>query len=77
MALLSSITVFKKTYKKQQILLFLILFVYFGVYLFIEIMPRYAYPLQIYEAILSTITLGYILEKKQKKVGKDNGQNRG
>lgn len=77
MALLSSITIFKKTYKNPQILIFLILFVYFGVYLFIEIMPRYAYSLQIFEAILSIITLGYILEnKQQKKAGGNNDKTR-
>lgn len=75
MALLSSITLFKKTYKKEQILILSILFVYFGVYLFIEVMPRYAYSLQIFESLLATITLGYILEnKKIRKVGEHHAK---
>ena len=77
MSLLSAITLFKKTYKKEQILILLILFIYFGVYLFIEVMPRYAYSLQIFEALLATITLGYILDnKKISKVGDHHAKAR-
>lgn len=77
MSLLSAITLFKKTYKKEQILILLILFVYFGVYLFIEVMPRYAYSLQIFEALLASITLGYILDnKKISKVGDHHAKSR-
>lgn len=77
MSLLSAITLFKKTYKKEQILILLILFIYFGVYLFIEVMPRYAYSIQIFEALLATITLGYILEKKKiSKVGEHHAKSR-
>jgi 4-amino-4-deoxy-L-arabinose transferase-like glycosyltransferase len=77
MSLLSAITLFKKTYKKEQILILLILFVYFGVYLFIEVMPRYAYSLQIFEALLASITLGYILDnKKISKVGDHHAKTR-
>lgn len=77
MSLLSAITLFKKTYKKEQILILLILFVYFGVYLFIEVMPRYAYSLQIFEALLASITLGYILDnKKISKVGDHHAKAR-
>lgn len=77
MSLLSAITLFKKTYKKEQILILLILFIYFGVYLFIEVMPRYAYSIQIFEALLATITLGYILEKKKtSKVGDHHAKAR-
>lgn len=77
MALLSSITFFKKKAKDPQVLLTLILFVYFGVYLLIEVMPRYAYPMQILEAILACITLGYILDnKKENKVGEHHGKIR-
>ena len=65
MSLLSAITLFKKTYKKEQILILLILFVYFGVYLFIEVMPRYAYSLQIFEALLASITLACIFVNKK------------
>ena len=77
MSLLSCITLFKKNYKKEQILIYAILFVYFGVYLFIEVMPRYAYSLQIFESLLAIITLGYILDnKKENKVGEHHGKNR-
>ena len=77
MSLLSAITLFKKTYKKEQTLILLILFVYFGVYLFIEVMPRYAYSLQIFEALLASITLGYILDnKKISKVGDHHAKTR-
>lgn len=77
LSLLSTITLLKKNYKNEQILIMLILFVYFGVYLFIEVMPRYAYPLQILEAILAIITLGYLIEdKKQNKVGDHHENNR-
>lgn len=77
MSLLSAINLFKKTYKKEQILILLILFVYFGVYLFIEVMPRYAYSLQIFEALLASITLGYILDnKKISKVGDHHAKAR-
>lgn len=77
MSLLSTITLFKKTYKKEQILILLILFIYFAVYLFIEVMPRYAYSIQIFEALLATITLGYILEKKKiSKVGEHHAKPR-
>lgn len=77
LSLLSCITLLKKSYKKEQILISLILFVYFGVYLFIEVMPRYAYSLQVFEALLATVTLGYILDnKKENKVGDHHGKNR-
>ena len=65
MSLLSIITIFKKIYKNPQFLITFILIVYFGVYLLIEVMPRYAYSLQILEAILASVTLGYILDKKK------------
>ena len=40
-------------------------------------MPRYAYPMQILEAILACITLGYILDnKKENKVGEHHGKIR-
>lgn len=77
MSLLSTITLFKKTYKKEQILILLILFVYFGVYLFIEVMPRYAYSLQIFETLLASITLEHILDnKKISKVGDHHAKTR-
>ena len=49
----------------------LILLVYFGVYLLIEVMPRYAYSLQVFEAIIIGISLDYIFTKiKALKKGK-------
>ena len=40
-------------------------------------MPRYAYSLQVFEALLATVTLGYILDnKKENKVGDYHGKNR-
>ena len=65
MSLLSSVAIFKKIYKNPQFLITFILIVYFGVYLLIEVVPRYAYSLQILEAILASVTLGYILDKKK------------
>lgn len=62
MAFLSLIPLLKKKYKKAQVLITLITIIYFGVYLLIEVMPRYAYSIQIFEAILTSITLGYFLE---------------
>ena len=50
----------KKKFSKEQVLITLILVVYFGVYLLIEVMPRYAYSLQIFEAILIGISIDYI-----------------
>ncbi len=77
LSLLSCVTILKKKYKKEQILISLILFIYFGVYLFIEVMPRYAYSLQVFEALLAIITLGYILDtKKEDKVGDYHEKNR-
>ncbi len=72
LSFMSSITLFKKSYKKEQILILLILFIYFGVYLFIEVMPRYAYSLQIFEALLASVTIGYILDNKKLSKGSDS-----
>ncbi len=75
LALLSVPLLFKKNRSNIQVLITLILFVYFGVYLLIEVMPRYAYPLQAFMLILASISLNYIYEKvkigsKRKKIGK-------
>ena len=51
-----------KKISKEQVLVTLILGVYFGVYLLIEVMPRYAYSLQIFEAILIGISIDYIVD---------------
>ena len=60
----------KRKFSKEQVLITLILFVYFGVYLLIEVMPRYAYSLQIFEAILIGISIDYIVQfiEKMKKI---------
>ena len=70
MALLSLIPLLKKKYKKAQVLITLITIIYFGVYLLIEVMPRYAYSIQIFEAILTSITLGYFFNKGREKNAK-------
>ena len=68
MSLLSVITIFKKIYKSPQIFISFILISYFIYYLIVEVTPEYAYSLQILEAVLASITLGYILDKKKKGV---------
>ncbi len=68
MSLLSVITIFKKIYKSPQIFISFILISYFIYYLIVEVTPKYAYSLQILEAVLASITLGYILDKKKKGV---------
>ncbi len=52
LSLFSLFSLFKEK-NKCQVFISIILFVYFGVYLLIEVMPRYAYSLQIFEAILA------------------------
>lgn len=46
-------------------LFLIILLTYFIVYLFIEVMPRYAYNLQVFEVILSSFTLDKILKNRK------------
>jgi len=61
-----SIISFKKLFKnKIQLLIFIILFLYFGTYLLIEVMPRYAYNLQVFEAILCSVGLDVIFSLKK------------
>ncbi len=62
LSLISIYLLFKEE-SKIQILISLILLIYFGAYLFIEVMPRYAYSLQIFEAILSCVGLKILLMK--------------
>lgn len=52
------------TFNPVYTLCFIILSVYFSVYLLIEVMPRYAYNLQAFLAILSSFGLDIILKKK-------------
>ena len=68
MSLLSVITIFKKIYKSPQMFISFILVSYFIYYLIVEVTPEYAYSLQILEAVLTSITLGYILGKEKKGV---------
>lgn len=64
LSILSLITIFKKKYKKEQILIYSILFFYFCAYLLIEVMPRYAYSQQLFLVLLTMITLNYFMTKK-------------
>lgn len=60
---LSLISIYKlinKKFNTTQMFISIILLVYFGVYLLIEVMPRYAYILQIFEAMLIGIGLEII-----------------
>ena len=50
------------------VMFYLILVSYFIYYLIVEVTPEYAYSLQILEAVLTSITLGYILGKEKKGV---------
>ncbi len=71
LAVCSAFKFIKFKFEKEHVLMCLILLVYFGVYLLIEVMPRYAYSLQIFEAIIIGISLDYIFAKiKVLKKGK-------
>lgn len=71
LAVCSAFRFIKFKFEKEHVLMCLILLVYFGVYLLIEVMPRYAYSLQIFEAIIIGISLDYIFTKiKALKKGK-------
>ena len=62
--LLSFISLFNlKKLDNTQIITTLILITYFFVYLLIEVMPRYAYSLEVFQVILSSIGLDFILRK--------------
>ena len=63
--LLSILSLKKLFSNKVQLLIFIILFMYFGTYLLIEVMPRYAYNLQVFEAILCSIGLDFIFSLKK------------
>lgn len=52
------------SFNNVYLLCFIILFVYGGVYLLIEVMPRYAYNLQVFEAIIGSIGLDFIIRKR-------------
>lgn len=62
-AFLSIFSIMKKNFHPLQILITLILFAYFGAYLLIEIMPRYAYSMQVFEAILASVGINIFLKK--------------
>ena len=71
LAVCSAFIFIKLKFEKEHVLMCLILLVYFGVYLLIEVMPRYAYSLQVFEAIIIGISLDYIFTKiKTLKKGK-------
>lgn len=71
LAVCSAFKFIKLKFNKEHVLVCLILLVYFGVYLLIEVMPRYAYSLQVFEAIIIGVSLDYILKKiKVLKKGK-------
>lgn len=71
LAVCSAFRFIKLKFDKEHVLMCLILLVYFGVYLLIEVMPRYAYSLQVFEAIIIGVSLDYILKKiKVLKKGK-------
>ena len=71
LAACSAFRFIKFKFEKEHVLMCLILLVYFGVYLLIEVMPRYAYSLQVFEAIIIGISLDYIFTKiKALKKGK-------
>lgn len=71
LAVCSAFRFIKFKFEKEHVLMCLILLVYFGVYLLIEVMPRYAYSLQVFEAIIIGISLDYIFTKiKALKKGK-------
>ena len=71
LAVCSAFRFIKLKFDKEHVLMCLILLVYFGVYLLIEVMPRYAYSLQVFEAIIIGISLDYIFKKfKTLKKGK-------
>ena len=71
LAVCSAFRFVKLKFDKEHVLMCLILLVYFGVYLLIEVMPRYAYSLQVFEAIIIGVSLDYIFKKiKVLKKGK-------
>ena len=71
LAVCSAFKFIKLKFNKEHVLVCLILLVYFGVYLLIEVMPRYAYSLQVFEAIIIGVSLDYIFKKiKTLKKGK-------
>ena len=71
LAVCSAFRFIKLKFEKEHVLMCLILLVYFGVYLLIVVMPRYAYSLQVFEAIIIGISLDYIFTKiKALKKGK-------
>lgn len=71
LAVCSAFKFIKLKFNKEHVLVCLILLVYFGVYLLIEVMPRYAYSLQVFEAIIIGVSFDYIFKKiKTLKKGK-------
>ena len=65
--LLSILSLKKLFSNKVQLLIFIILFMYFGTYLLIEVMPRYAYNLHAFEAVLCSVGLDVLITRFKKK----------
>jgi len=57
-----------KSLEKGQVLMTIILLIYFGVYLFIEIMPRYAYAPQAFMFILAGVFIEKVINNKNKVI---------
>ena len=64
LALSSLLFLKKKNY--LQILLTITIVFYVGTYLLIEVMPRYAYSVQILEAILASVTISKLLKREER-----------
>ena len=64
LALSSLLFLKKKNY--MQILLTITIVFYVGTYLLIEVMPRYAYSVQILEAILASVTISKLLKREER-----------
>lgn len=57
-----------RTFNYKVLSLLIILFVYFGVYLFIEVSPRYGYNLQMILFILSSLGVDRLISWKKKQM---------
>lgn len=67
LALLSILKINSLKENKTYILVSIILLIFFGVYLLIEVMPRYAYGFQPYLFILSSVSINLLLDKINQK----------
>ena len=67
LALLSILKINSLKENKTYLLVSLVLLIFFGVYLLIEVMPRYAYDFQPYLFILSSVSINLLLDKINQK----------